>query len=160
MAVLDDRVKTFIVQALACFDSPSQVAAAVKEEFGISIERMQVQQYNPLRVACRGVGKKWAALFHETRKRFLEDAAAIPIAQQTYRLRTLQRMLDLAVTRNNAAQAAALLEQAAKEVGGAFTNRREVGGPGGGPIPVQAEVLQKLSDDDLERIAAAGRSSG
>jgi hypothetical protein len=34
MATLTDEVKVFIVQALACFDSPSQVAQAVKDQFG------------------------------------------------------------------------------------------------------------------------------
>ena len=33
-AKLTDEVKTFIVQGLACFDSPSVVAKAVKDEFG------------------------------------------------------------------------------------------------------------------------------
>ncbi len=34
MATLTDDVKAFIVQALACFDTPSQVVDAVKEEGG------------------------------------------------------------------------------------------------------------------------------
>lgn len=36
MATLKDNVKLFIVQALACFDTPSQVVEAVKQEFGLS----------------------------------------------------------------------------------------------------------------------------
>jgi hypothetical protein len=32
-AKLSDEVKTFIVQSLACFDSASTVAKAVKDEF-------------------------------------------------------------------------------------------------------------------------------
>lgn len=157
MAKLDDRLKTYIVQALACFDTPSQVSESVREEFGVTVPKEQVQQYNPTRVAAKGLGKKWVALFDATRKRFLEDVSAIPIAGQTYRLRSLQRLHDLAVTRKNAPLAAALLEQAAKEVGGAFTNRRELGGPGGGPIPVKGEMLHTIADDELERIASAGR---
>ncbi len=157
MPTLTDPVKTFIVQALACFDGPTEVAKAVKEEFGIVVERTQVQQYNPTRVASRGLAKKWVVLFDATRKKFLEDASGIPIAGQTYRLRQLQRLTDLAISRNNAALAAQLLEQAAKEVGGAFTNRRELGGLGGGPIPMKTEHVHDLSDADLERIASAGR---
>lgn len=32
MAVLTSEVKTFITQALACFDSPTQVVEAVKKD--------------------------------------------------------------------------------------------------------------------------------
>lgn len=159
MAKLDEQQKVFIVQALACFDTPSQIARAFKEEFGFDIERQQVQQYNPERAAYRGMAKKLIALFTRTRKKFLEDVSDVPISQQAYRLRSLQRMHDLAVTRNNAALAAQLLEQAAKEVGGAFTNTRQLQGPGGGPIPVghsgKVEHMHTMTDADLEAIARA-----
>ena len=36
---LPDEVKAFVVQALACFDTPSEVAKAVKEEFGLVVSR-------------------------------------------------------------------------------------------------------------------------
>jgi hypothetical protein len=37
---LPHEVKTFVVQALACFDAPSTVAASVKEEFdGLVVTR-------------------------------------------------------------------------------------------------------------------------
>lgn len=168
MAKLDDRQKAFIVQALACFDTPSQVAAALKDEFGITVERMQVAQYNPERRAYMGMSEKLRALFYETRKKFLENVATIPISQQSYRLRSLQRLHEIAVDRKNAPLAAALLEQAAKEVGGAFTNRRELQGPGGGPIPLQhggkVEHLHTMDDAALEAIARGepvpGTSSG
>lgn len=161
MAKLDDRVKQFIVQALACYDTPSQVAASVKEEFGVTITRMQAQAYDPTKaLAARGLSKKWRDLFEATRKAFVDDASRIPIAQQSYRLRRLQQLHDTAAARNNAQLAAAMLEQAAKEIGGAFTNRRELGGPGGGPIPIKGEHVYTLTDEDLERIAAGGLNRG
>ena len=43
MAALKSEVKSFIVQALACFDTPSQVAEAVKNEFGVVLSRQQVE---------------------------------------------------------------------------------------------------------------------
>lgn len=39
MAKLNDTHKTFIVQAQACWDRPSQVSDAVKEEFGLDMPR-------------------------------------------------------------------------------------------------------------------------
>lgn len=43
MATLKNEVKSFIVQALACFDTPSQVVESVKNEFGVVVTRQQVE---------------------------------------------------------------------------------------------------------------------
>ena len=47
MAALKEPVKIFIVQSLACFDTPQQVADAVKQRFGIEIDRRQCEAYDP-----------------------------------------------------------------------------------------------------------------
>ena len=70
----------------------------------------------------------------------------MPVAKQVYRLRVLQRALDRAEKRGNDAMVLQILETAAKESGGVFTNRRELTGKGGGPIAtasVSAEELKK-----------------
>jgi len=124
MAVLRSEVKAFIVQALACFDTPSQVVAAVKTEFGIEISRQQCESHDPTKFAGQGLGKKWVELFHDARKRFREETADIPIANRAFRLRTLGRMAEKAENMKNMALTAQLLEQAAKEVGDVYVNRR------------------------------------
>lgn len=139
MAALTDEVKTFVVQALACFDSGTQVASAVKQQFGLVVTLQQLQAYNPATVAGARMSKKLRTLFEATRAKFVDDVSTIPIANQAYRLRVLDRSLNLAEQRGNTAMVATLLEQAAKESGGAFTNRRELTGKGGGPIQ-QASV--------------------
>ncbi|WP_080703047.1 DUF2280 domain-containing protein [Bordetella bronchiseptica] len=65
MATLSDAAKRFIVQAFACYDTPSQVAEAVKEEFGIDVPRNQVGQYDPTKVAGAALATKWRDLFQE-----------------------------------------------------------------------------------------------
>lgn len=160
MAKLDDQIKTHIVQALACYDTPAQIVAAVKDEFGAVVTRQQVQCYDPEKVAGRALAKRWRDVFFATRDAFVRDAAAIPIAHQTFRLRSLQRMFEVAEARGNMPLAASLLEQAAKEVGGAFTNRREHSGPAGGPLPLAGEHIHRLSDARLERIAKQGEACG
>ncbi|CUI29711.1 DUF2280 domain-containing protein [Achromobacter xylosoxidans] len=149
MALLSDSAKRFIVQALACYDTPSQVAEAVKDEFGLDVPRMQVAQYDPTKVAGKNLAKKWRDLFEATRKRFREEVAEIPIADQAYRLRQLGKIYERHVSRGNVIGAAGVLEQAAKEVGGAFTNRREHTGVGGGPIEQKTVVV------DETQVAAA-----
>lgn len=134
MATLDDDVKAFIVRALACYDTPSQVSEAVKEEFGLVVGRPHVQAYDPTKRQGRQLSKKWRDLFDATRKKFLETVSDIPIANQTYRLRSLNRLMTKAEQRGNAVLASQLLEQAAKEVGGMFTNRRELTGKNGAPL--------------------------
>lgn len=152
MANLTEAQKLFIVQALACYDTPTQVSVAVREEFGIDVDRRRVHEYDPTRVGGRGLGKKLKAIFDETRKAFLADVSAIPIASQAYRLRTLNRLLTKVEGQGNTALAAQIIEQAAKEAGGAFTNRREVTGKNGGPIE-QATTTTTVTLEEFQTIA-------
>ncbi len=124
MAALKNEVKGFIVQALACFDTPSQVVEQVKQEFGIEISRQLCESHDPTKRAGVNLAVKWVTLFHDTRKRFREETAEIPIANRAYRLRTLGRMAVKAENSKNMALTAQLLEQAAKEVGDVYVNRR------------------------------------
>lgn len=124
MAALNSEVKGFMVQALACFDTPSQVAAAVREEFGIEVTRQQCEAQDPTKRAGRDLAKKWVTLFHDTRKRFREETADIPIANRAFRLRAMNRFVEKAETMKNIGLAMQILEQAAKEMGDAFVNRR------------------------------------
>lgn len=151
MAALSDEVKAFIVQSLACYDTPTQAAKAVAEEFKLEVSPQQCECYDPNKRAGRNLTKKWRDLFDHARKKFLEDTTAIPIANRAVRLRMLQRMAQKAEDGRNIQLAAQLIEQAAKESGGAYTNRQkvEVTGADGGPI--QSETVAV----DEKAIAAA-----
>lgn len=124
MAALRDEVKAFVVQALACFDTPSQVVISVKAEYGLDVTRQQCEAYDPTKYAGRNLHLKWRTLFEDTRKRFREETAEIPIANRAYRLRGLGRMAEKAESMRNLALTAQLYEQAAKEVGDVYVNRR------------------------------------
>ncbi|MBC3496786.1 DUF2280 domain-containing protein [Pseudomonas sp. SWRI100] len=124
MAALSNEVKAFIVQALACFDTPSQVAAAVREEFGIEVTRQKCEAHDPTKRAGRDLAKRWRTLFEDTRARFREETAEIPIANRAYRLRTLGRLAEKVEGMRNYGLALQILEQAAKEVGDVYVNRQ------------------------------------
>ncbi|NMZ56412.1 DUF2280 domain-containing protein [Pseudomonas lundensis] len=124
MAALSSEVKAFIVQALACFDTPSQVAEAVKREFSVEVSRQQVESHDPTKRCSKTLAKRWVEMFHDARKRFREETVEIPIANRAYRLRALGRMAEKAENMKNMALTAQLLEQAAKEVGDVYVNRR------------------------------------
>ncbi|BAB53653.1 DUF2280 domain-containing protein [Mesorhizobium japonicum] len=148
-AKLSDEVKTYIVQALACFDSPSTVAASVKRELGIEVSRQLVESHDPSKKAAGGLAPRWRTLFEETRKAFLEDTASIGISHRAVRLRALQRMADKAENMGNMSLAAQLHKQAAEEVGNAYTNRRELTGKDGKdlPVPVSPVTIFQLPDN-------------
>lgn len=134
----NSEVQAFMVQALACFDTPSQVAAAVKEEFGIELTRQSCERYDPTKRAGKDLAKKWVILFHDTRKRFREETADIPIANRAYRLRALGRLAERAEGMRNLTLTAQLLEQAAKEAGDMYVNRQpKTDGNPDDPLPPQ-----------------------
>jgi len=124
MAALKSDVKAFIVQALACFDTPTQVSQAVKQEFDIDVTRQQVEQHDPTKRAGANLAAKWRTLFEDTRKRFREETAEIPIANRAFRLRGLGRMAEKAENMRNLTLTAQLYEQAAKECGDMYVNRK------------------------------------
>ncbi|EPC4018152.1 DUF2280 domain-containing protein [Enterobacter kobei] len=158
MATLKGEVKAFIVQSLACFDTPSQVVELVKKEFGLSITRQQVESHDPTKANGRGLAQKWVDMFNATRERFQNEISDIPIANKAYRLRVLDRMATRAEGMKNLALTAEIIEQAAKECGDAYTNKHkfEHSGPNGGAIQTitmtkeeyKAARREMLEDDD------------
>ncbi|AGN78966.1 DUF2280 domain-containing protein [Pseudomonas sp. GD03651] len=150
MAALKSDVKAFIVQALACFDTPTQVSQAVKQEFDIDVTRQQVEQHDPTKRAGANLAAKWRTLFEDTRKRFREETAEIPIANRAFRLRGLGRMAEKAENMRNLALTAQLYEQAAKECGDMYVNRKlEPDKPLGSQADQQHAVAEyKLEPDE------------
>lgn len=144
MAALKEPVKIFIVQALACRDTPQEVVEQVKQEFGVDISRSQCECYDPTKYSGRNLSKKFVELFESTREKFDEGLIDIPIANKYYRLKQYQRQLEKT---RNVKTALKILEQAAKDIGGQFTNRQEITGKDGGPVQtVNSEIPVPMED--------------
>ncbi|OBY75280.1 DUF2280 domain-containing protein [Acinetobacter gyllenbergii] len=94
MAALKEPVKIFIVQSLACMETPQQVADAVKQEFNIEIERQQVALYDPTKATGKNLSKKLKVLFEKTREDFRNNVFDIPLANKSFRINELQKMYD------------------------------------------------------------------
>lgn len=75
-------MQTFVVTSVACFDEPSLVAAAVREEFDIHITRQAIEAYDPTKFAGRDLAERWAQLFWTTREAFLADTARVGISHR------------------------------------------------------------------------------
>ncbi|MCO8100130.1 DUF2280 domain-containing protein [Acinetobacter indicus] len=142
MAALKEPVKIFIVQALACRDTPQEVVDLVKQEYGIQISRSQCQAYDPTKYSGRNLSKKFVELFTKTRADFDAGLIDIPIANKHYRLKQYQKQLER--NSKNVVMSLKILEQAAKDVGGQFTNRQEITGKDG-------KDLVGVSEADLDK---------
>lgn len=142
MAALSEPVKIFIVQALACRDTPQEVVTLVKQEYGIEVTRSQCQNYDPTKYSGRNLSKKFVQLFNETREKFDAGLIDIPIANKHFRLKQYQKQLER--NAKNTVMSLKILEQAAKDVGGQFTNRQEITGKDG-------KDLMTVSEADLDK---------
>lgn len=148
MATLKKNHKSFIVIRLACYDSPSDIQEAFQENFNFKVSASQISYYNPSSVQGNAqLAQKWKDLFNETRKRFKKEVQDIPIANQAFRLKKLQRNMEQLERMKNYKGANETIEQAAKEVGGAYTNKHELTGKDGGPIETNQNVVFYLPDN-------------
>lgn len=125
MTKLSEAAKHEIVVLLARFTSAADVVVYMREHFGIEIDRFQVRAYD-LSSSRYEAGEKWRPIFEAARRAYLETIEAVPIAHKAYRLHQFQRALDRAQQTGNLVLVCDILERAAKEVGGAFTNERKV----------------------------------
>ncbi len=149
MAALKEPVKIFIVQALACRDTPQEVVDLVKQEYGIQISRSQCQAYDPTKYSGRNLSKKFVDLFHKNRADFDAGLIDIPIANKHYRLKQYQKQLER--NAKNTVMSLKILEQAAKDCGGQFTNKQEITGAGGGPIQNENTVVVTATDEQVRQ---------
>jgi hypothetical protein len=123
MPTLTDEIKTFIVKGLACYDTPSQVAEAVKVNFNVEVTRQHVYAYDPN--ASQQMSPRWSELYAATRQALLRELGEIGIAHRAVRLRRLDRLASRC-ERNSVALAITCLREAAKECGGMYENRRPI----------------------------------
>ena len=112
---LNDRLKEYVVERLAGFDSPGAIVKSLREEFGVTVCRQSIEQYHPLRrPRC---AEKWKLLFVATRRAIIEGKAERGAANKMVRLRWRENMVLRAMEREDFALADRLLNSIAGEVG-------------------------------------------
>ena len=122
MTTLSDEIKVFIVKRLACFDTPTQVAEAVKVNFDIEVSRQLVHSYDP---GCAQQPRlRWRELHAATRAKFLSEVSDISVAHKAVRLRILDGFARRAEANKLGTLCATFLEQAAKEIGGIYEKQK------------------------------------
>lgn len=152
MPRLEEPVKSYIVERLAQFARPSEVVADVLAEFGVTITRQAVEEYDPDK---RCTTKKWVELHAATRTAFLGRNAGLAITHRPWRLKQLEDMALIARKNRNYKLSASLLEQAAKEEGGFYVTAVKGAGTGAGDLSEEDRVermrQQVLAMDEATR---------
>lgn len=122
---LTDPIREFICQRLGAYDTPSTIAAMVKEEFGIEITRQTVEGYDPEKMDRRGksLAEKWRFIVDESREAYRKGVAEVPIMIKTVRLERYERAYRLAEARGNVPLMLEVLAAASKEAHDFYAKR-------------------------------------
>jgi hypothetical protein len=149
MARLKKEVQTFIVRALAVFNTPTETARLVQEEFNLEITRQKCEAYDPTKRSGQDLSQDLKMEFEATRKAFLEQPENIPISNLAVRL---QRYEDGYQGTKNIVRRLKILEQAAKDMGGQFTNKQEITGANGGPIQNENTTYVTATKEQVRQV--------
>ncbi len=142
MAVLKKEIKLFIVRSLARFNTPTETAELVNQDYGVQVTKQQCEKYDPTKRAGENLSDELKAEFEVTRKDFLEKPQNIPIANLTVRLQRLENQYQK--HGKNRVAALSILKQAAEDMGGKYTNRQEITGKDGEAL--QTTVVHATQD--------------
>ncbi len=153
----DYEQKCFIVELLACHQTPSYVVKEVRQRFGVELTRQMIEVYDPTKISGRKLGQELRDIFFAERALFVKELEHIGISLTAYRLRMLQVGAEDFFERRNYLGMAALLEQAAKDVGGVFTNRRELTGKEGGDIGVTVKHEPYVTKEQYSKMTPEER---
>jgi hypothetical protein len=133
MAELSSEHKRFIVESLACYDTPVMIQSALKERFGVDATLQQIGYYNPENAqGKKELAEEWKTLHAQRRKDFKNEAESIPIALLSFRLRRLQRIVDNPKADKMPIIVKDALKQAAMDAGGMFQRKADESGDDGG----------------------------
>lgn len=158
MPQMKKEIKLYIVRSLAVFNTPSEVVEVIKERwpdeckrFKGGIKPQNIECYDPTKRNGQDLSDELKAEFEATRKAFLAAPQDIPISNLSYRQARRQKVLE-----GTKAPMIILdvLDRAAKDMGGVFTNRQEVTGAGGSPLLAEGAAQITLSPDQIKDLSA------
>ena len=149
MAALKKEVKLFIVRSLAVFNTPTETADLVNQEYGVNVTKQQCEKYDPTKRAGENLSEEFKTDFIKTRDMFLGKPENIPLANKSVRLGHYQKLLDRT---KNTVLSLKILEQAAKDMGGQYTNKTELTGAGGGPLQSENVTYVAAKPEDIKQV--------
>ncbi len=156
MATLTDEMQVLVVQRFATFVSASEIQRELKD-LGFECSLQQLSYYNADLASSTDLSAKLRELFKQIRESFVRDTTQIAIAHKSYRLRELDDMARSAKKLKNFALAGSLMEQAAKEMGEAYTNKRVI--EPADPLAALAAMLGESPDAVQAALSTIGDGS-
>lgn len=149
MAALKKEVKLFIVRSLAVFNTPTETAELVNQEYGIKVTKQQCEKYDPTKRAGENLSEELRVDFEKTRGMFLGKPEAIPIANLAVRMQRYENLFQK-YSKNRVA-ATSILRQAAEDMGGKYTNKQEITGADGGPLQSESVTYVTATDEQVRQ---------
>lgn len=150
MARLKKEVKLHIVQSLAVFNTPTEVARDVKEIYGIELKPQNIEGYDPTKRAGKDLSAEFKREFEETRKDFLEKPLNIPGSNDVVQLKVLDALLWR--NKNNAVMAVKVIDQIQKIMNDHYSKRIEVTGPDGGPVQSENTTYVTATKEQIRQV--------
>ena len=111
------RQKQFVVEQLAAFGSPGEVAKGLLEQFGVTVAPHVVAAYDPTRRAGQRCPALWKRRFEEAREDMIHGTPS-PLASRSVRLQQREKMFRRAIEQEDFLLANRILDSIAREVGG------------------------------------------
>jgi hypothetical protein len=108
--------RQFVVEQLAAFGSPSEVAQGLLEQFGVTVAPHVVAAYDPTRRAGQRCPALWKRRFLEAREAMIHDTPSA-LASRAVRLQQREKMFRRAIEREDFVLANRILDSIAREVG-------------------------------------------
>lgn len=118
-------VKRRIVELYAQFQGVSAIQKAIKDEFGVDLDKRTILHYDAGNPKAR-IGRRLKALYAEAREAYVKETARIGVANQAHRLRLIERVIEKATTSKDYNSALKGLELAAKEMGGVLEGKHTI----------------------------------
>jgi hypothetical protein len=71
--MIPTEARRYIVKALARDESPSEVAEAVKTNYGVIVSRQAIEHYDPRKHQAKRLSNKWTALFWKSYEEYAAE---------------------------------------------------------------------------------------
>ncbi|RFU48649.1 DUF2280 domain-containing protein [Paraburkholderia sp. DHOC27] len=112
--VLTQKMKRFVVRALATGHGVVEVQRMVKQSFDVDITVPSLLKYNPTRITGARLSAPLRKLFFDTRARTNDELENTDLAHDVVRMRRLDEMHDEAMMRGDIKGAVVVITEARK----------------------------------------------
>lgn len=121
---LTDEHRIYVIKRLAARHGPMAVMRGLKEDFGITLSQHAVDHYDPERAPDSKLAQRWKDLFWAEREAYLARTAQVGVTDKAARIRQREAMMHREWAAGRHAQANAILDSIAKELGASFGRKR------------------------------------